>query len=68
MNTILKFLFISQFLNTGCILISVHSNFENANLPYIKSIFNGSYPDFTMEWYFKLGSMYTQTMLMMGFS
>lgn len=68
MNTILKFLFISQFLNTGCILLSVHSNFENSDVPFMKMIFNGSYPDFTMEWYFKLGSMYTQTMLMMGIS
>ena len=36
MNTILKFLFISQFINTGLILLAVHSNFENAHLPFIK--------------------------------
>ncbi|CDW91332.1 UNKNOWN [Stylonychia lemnae] len=68
MNSILKFLFISQFINTGLILLSVHSNFENAHLPYVKKIFNGSYPDFTMEWYYKIGSIYTQTLFILGLS
>jgi len=66
MNTILKFLFISQTLNTAIILMSVHANFENAHLPYIKQIFNGSYPDFTMEWYYKIGSIFSQTLIILG--
>jgi hypothetical protein len=66
MNSILKFLFISQTLNTAIILMSVHANFENAHLPYIKQIFNGSYPDFTMEWYYKIGSIFSQTLVILG--
>lgn len=66
MNTILKFLFLSQTINTALVLLTVHANFENAHLPYIKQIFNGSYPDFTLEWYFKIGSIYSQTLVIMG--
>lgn len=66
MNSILSYLFVSQFINSGIILLLVHSNFENAHVPFIKSIFNGSYPDFTMEWYYKIGSILTQTLLILG--
>jgi hypothetical protein len=47
-------------------LLSVHANFSNSDIPYLKLIFNGSYPDFTLEWYYKIGSMYAQTLFLVG--
>jgi hypothetical protein len=56
------YIFVSQFVNTGIILLLVHSNFENSN-SILQNVFNGSYPDFTMDWYYKVGSVYTQTLI-----
>lgn len=63
MDTILKYLFVSQFINTALILLSVQSNFENSHVPYLKKYANGPFPDFTMKWYSTVGSMYTQTLV-----
>jgi len=41
MNTVMIYIFVSQFINTALILLSVHSNFENAHVPFIKKFFNG---------------------------
>ena len=59
MNTILKYLFLSQFINTALVLLSVYSNLENSHVPILRNHANGPYPDFTMEWYFKVGAMYS---------
>lgn len=47
----MKYLFVSQFVNTAIILLAVYTNLENAHIPLIKNIFNGPYPDFTIKWY-----------------
>lgn len=68
MNSIMIYVFFSQFINTAFILLAVYSNFEKAHVPYVKHIFNGQYPDFTMEWYFKVGAIFSQTLLILGIS
>ena len=66
MNMILRILFFSQLINTTLMMLLVHTNFQNSSVPLINKIFNGKYPDFTLEWYIKLGSFYSQTMLILG--
>lgn len=68
MSTMMIYMFISQFINTALILLFVYSNFENAHTPYAKYIANGPYPDFTMDWYFRVGAMYTQTFVILSLS
>jgi len=68
MATILKFLFVSQFFNTAFLLLLVHTNLENSHVPFIKRVFNGEHPDFTMEWYFKVGAYFSQTLVILGFA
>jgi hypothetical protein len=41
MKTMMKYSFVSQFINTAFIILLVYSNFEHAHLPFIKDIFNG---------------------------
>lgn len=68
MNTMMIYMFISQFINTALILLFVFSNFENAQFPFIRQLANGPYPDFTMNWYLRVGAMYTQTFVILSLS
>jgi hypothetical protein len=47
-------------------LLAVHSNFENSHLPLMKEYFNGQFPDFTMEWYYKVGPIFPQTLIIIS--
>ncbi len=68
MNTILRYIFISQFFNTSILLLMVHANLTNSSIPGLRSVFNGSHPDFTLDWYFKVGGIFVQTMVILGAS
>jgi len=68
MNTIMIYIFFSQFINTALILLCVHSNFENTQVPILNEYANGQFPDFTMEWYFKVGAIFAQTLFIMSLS
>jgi hypothetical protein len=59
MDSTLKLLFVISFLNTSWMLLFVNANFDNSSLKFLSAIFSGHYPDFTFDWYFKVGSLFT---------
>lgn len=65
-KTTAQMLFLTQFINSAVILVLVHANFENSTFPLVNKIFNGEFPDFTQEWYNKVGSIITQTLVIIG--
>jgi hypothetical protein len=67
-NKTAQFLFLTQIINSALILVLVHANFENSSFPLINKIFNGEFPDFTIEWYGSVGSIITQTLVIIGFA
>ena len=68
MDTILRITFTTQFFNTAVLTLLVHSNFSNSSAFGINKVFNGDHPDFTMEWYFKVGVFFSQTLIILGFA
>lgn len=68
MDATLKLLFVISFINTSWMLLFVNANFDNSSLKFLSVIFSGQYPDFTFDWYFKVGSLFTQTLLIVGLS
>lgn len=66
-KTTVQFLFLTQFINSALILVLVHANFENSKFaPVVNKIFNGEFPDFTQQWYNKVGPLLTQTLCIIG--
>jgi hypothetical protein len=62
-------LFVSQFINSGLVLFLVTFNFEDSRLQsFAGKIFNGEFKDFTETWYEKVGSVYVQTLFVIGLS
>ncbi len=62
-------LFVSQFINSALILFLVTFNFEDSRLQSLAGkIFNGEFKDFTESWYEKVGSVYVQTLFVIGLS
>ena len=55
-----KFVFISQFINTGLIGLLSNADFENTFLNFIP--INRKYSDFSENWYIDQGTLLTQTM------
>ncbi|TNV85819.1 hypothetical protein FGO68_gene5047 [Halteria grandinella] len=65
-KTTAQMLFLTQFINSAVILVLVHANFENSSFPIVNKIFNGEFPDFTQQWYNRVGSIITQTLVIIG--
>jgi len=52
--------FISQFFNTGILLLLTNANFEKTFLSFIP--INGEHSDFTTRWYLDMGPLIIKTM------
>ena len=63
---IMKAIFISQFINTGVIILLTNANFTGTILSFIP--INNSFNDFTSEWYRASGSSLVTTMLYGAFT
>lgn len=61
---IVSTIFVSQFINTGLMLVITNAKIR---FQYLPSVFRGSYTDFTDQWYVQVGSQLTQTMLVAAF-
>lgn len=59
--TIMTFVFYSQFMNTGLILLLTNANFNNTPLTFLP--INNQFSDFTQGWYDMVGSQIVKTML-----
>jgi hypothetical protein len=59
--------FIALFINTTILTLLANANFQNSvilgYIPYSDKILNGTYFDFTREWYTDVGSIITSTMI-----
>ena len=62
---IATFVFLSQYANTGLILLLANANFENTPLDFIN--IRNQFSDFTNDWYRQVGSTIVQTMIIQIF-
>ena len=64
LKSITNGVFITQFMNTGFLLLLVQSNLIEVNIPLARSIFNqGPFYDYLPKWYVAIGYKLTQTMI-----
>ena len=65
-NTIMQFLFVTQFINSALILVLVQANFEYTSVPLVRQLFNGQFADFNSEWFNQVGAIMIQTLGIIG--
>ena len=65
-ETIATFLFYSEFLNTGFLLLLVAADLEYSPLSFIG--LRNSHPDFDQKWYLDIGPQIIKTMLIEAFT
>lgn len=63
LKSITNGVFITQFMNTGILILLVQANFSEVDIPLAKSIFNGPFYDYLPLWYTAVGYKLTQTMI-----
>jgi hypothetical protein len=61
-SSILK-MFLVQLINTGLVILFVNASITEIKLPEFIPLFQGKYPDFTVEWYKVVGSTISFTMV-----
>eukprot|EP00347_Sterkiella_histriomuscorum_P023421 403334704 len=49
--------FVTQFFNTGILLLLSSANFQETKVPYLNSFNKGQFTDFTEDWYRDVGSI-----------
>lgn len=54
-KSITNVIFVSQFFNTGLILLLIKANFSDSGVPILNQLFNDFYYDFSSEWYDDIG-------------
>ena len=65
LSRIVVAVFISQFTNTGFILLIASANFDNTPLSFIN--IKNQFSDYSSHWYEQVGSQIVQTMLIQAF-
>ena len=56
--------FISQFMNTGVLILISQANLKPQHIPILSAIFDsGYYTDYTTEWYILTGDIIIETMM-----
>ena len=59
--------FLTQFFNTGILLILANTNLAELKIGWLSKIFHGSYPDFTDEWYKDIGTTFVKAITVSAF-
>lgn len=54
-RSVMIYVFILQFLNTGPLLLLINANLSELDVPLFSRISSGAYPDFTTLWYDDVG-------------
>ena len=60
-------IFVSQYVNTGLMLLLTNGKFEGGIAYFISNDVMGDYPDFTDDWYLNVGPQLVNTMLVAAF-
>jgi len=63
LKSITNGVFITQFLNTGFLMLLVQANLGEVRFPLAKTVFNGPFYDYLPLWYTAVGYKLTQTMI-----
>jgi hypothetical protein len=64
LKSITNGVFITQFMNTGILILLVQANFTEVDIPLARTIFNsGPFYDYLPLWYTAVGYKLTQTMI-----
>ena len=56
-------MFVAQFFNTGLILLLVHANLSEQNIPILSHIIKSEYYDYEPDWYQTVGNKIVNTMV-----
>ena len=55
--------FVTQFFNTGILILLSSANFQYTNVPILNQYLRGQYTDFTSDWYKDVGAIIVKAML-----
>lgn len=67
MNSIKIAVFLSQFFNTGLLLLLSVSNLSEHNVPFLSSFFQGPYTDLNSNWFKEISPLIVTTMVISMF-
>lgn len=67
MNSIKIGVFLTQFFNTGILLILAGANLSETRIPILTEVFNGPYTDFNSAWFKEIAPIIVSTMLIGAF-
>lgn len=54
--------FVTQFFNTGILLLLSSANFTESKVPFLNTYNKGPYTDFSEDWYGDVGAIIVKTM------
>ena len=63
MRSIKVGVFLSQFFNTGILILLAGSNLSETSIPFLNRVLKGQYTDFNSEWYNDIGATIQQAMV-----
>ena len=66
-RTLLLALFITQFFNTGILLLMASADFSESNNPILRLTLSGLYTDFTSKWFSDVGAILVSTTIINAF-
>ena len=59
--------FLTQFFNTGFLLLLSAANLSESNIPLLQGLFRGPYTDFNNDWFRNVAPVIVKTMLIGAF-
>ena len=63
LSSIANYVFAAQFFNTGLLLLLINANLTEHQPYFLTKFFKGNYYDYTVNWYYNVGEVIVQTML-----
>lgn len=66
-KSIMQAVFITQFFNTGILLLLSNLNLTEIRIGWLSSIFHGTYSDFSDEWYKDIGTTIVKAITVSAF-
>ena len=62
LSSIANYVFAAQFFNTGLLLLIINANMTEHKPFWITKYINGTYYDYSVNWYYNIGEIIVQTM------
>jgi hypothetical protein len=63
LSSIANYVFAAQFFNTGLLLMLINANMTEHKPYFLTRYFKGNYYDYSVNWYYNVGEVIVQTML-----